>query len=49
MPNPLNKPDILSIIPNSLREELIESYNKIHQNYLEGRWEPSVIQELNLC
>lgn len=36
--------DVLSGIPNCLREPLLQSFNDILRNFREGRWEPS---ELN--
>ena len=49
MQNLLKVSDILTIIPDSLKEELFDSYNKIHQNYLQGRWEPSELNGGKIC
>ncbi|MBI2858770.1 MAG: hypothetical protein HYX90_06810 [Chloroflexi bacterium] len=39
----------LSAIPKGLRKPLIDEYNSIVHNYLEGRWEPSELSGGKFC
>lgn len=45
----LDNKSILNLIPESLRKSLFESYNEIHKNYRERRWEPSELNGGKLC
>ena len=41
--------DLLSVIPETLRDELIEALNQIEKNFKEQRWEPSELNGGKLC
>jgi hypothetical protein len=40
---------VLAALPQALREELLDSYQKIMSNYLERRWEPSELNGGKFC
>jgi hypothetical protein len=40
---------VLASLPQALREELLDSYQKIMSNYLERRWEPSELNGGKFC
>jgi hypothetical protein len=40
---------LLKTIPEGLRTELFKSFNEIHRNFLERRWEPSELNGGKLC
>ncbi|MBT9612738.1 MAG: hypothetical protein IV108_05665 [Burkholderiales bacterium] len=40
---------LLSSIPQTLRDELIESLNQVERNFKENRWEPSELNGGKLC
>ena len=40
---------LLSVIPETLREELILALNEIERNFKESRWEPSELNGGKLC
>ena len=40
---------VLSSLPETLRDELVESLNSIERNFREGRWEPSELNGGKLC
>jgi hypothetical protein len=40
---------VLATLPQALREELLDSYQKIMSNYLERRWEPLELNGGKLC
>jgi hypothetical protein len=40
---------VLATLPQALREELLDSYQKIMSNYLERRWEPSELNGGKFC
>jgi len=40
---------VLAALPPALREELLDSYQKIMSNYLERRWEPSELNGGKFC
>jgi hypothetical protein len=46
---PLVPDDVFSDLPKRLREELLDSFGKIVQNYSERRWEPSEMNGGKLC
>jgi hypothetical protein len=41
--------DVFSALPKRLRTELLESFGKIVQNFVEGRWEPAELNGGKLC
>ncbi|PIT03103.1 hypothetical protein TSA1_21845 [Bradyrhizobium nitroreducens] len=41
--------NVLTALPQALREELLDSYRKIASNYLERRWEPSELNGGKFC
>ncbi len=45
----LDEKNLFSSIPQSLRDELLDSYKSIHKNYRENRWEPSELNGGKLC
>lgn len=45
----MNSADALNKLPNSLREELLESYNTILKNFRENKWEPSELNGGKFC
>lgn len=40
---------VFAALPRGLREELLNSYQKIMSNYLERRWEPSELNGGKFC
>jgi hypothetical protein len=40
---------VFSVLPSQLREELLDAFGKIVQNYWERRWEPSELNGGKLC
>lgn len=49
IPKTLDTHNLLGIIPQSLRDELLNAYNLIVTNFREGRWEPSELNGGKLC
>ncbi len=47
--NSVNITNVFSDFPDSLKNELIETYNSILKNYRERRWEPSELNGGKLC
>jgi len=45
----ITKEDLLQAIPDTLRAELLTSYQEIMNNYIEYRWEPSELNGGKLC
>jgi hypothetical protein len=45
----INSSALLAALPETLRDELFESYKKIASNYLERRWEPSELNGGKFC
>ena len=45
----INVSSLLSSIPQTLRDELIDSLNKVEKNFKEQRWEPSELNGGKLC
>lgn len=45
----MNPSSLFGLLPQSLRDELVESFNKIVRNYREGRWEPSELDGGKIC
>lgn len=41
--------DALSVLPGTLREDLLSAFNEIVKNYREHRWEPSELNGGKLC
>jgi len=41
--------DAFSVLPSSLRDELLNAFNEIVKNYREHRWEPSELNGGKLC
>jgi hypothetical protein len=48
-PSPLLPADAFSDLPKRLREELLDAFGKIVQNYTERRWEPAELNGGKLC
>ncbi|MDA0179028.1 hypothetical protein OJ997_01880 [Solirubrobacter phytolaccae] len=48
-PPPLLPEDVFSDLPDRLREELLDSFGKIVQNFSEHRWEPAELNGGKLC
>lgn len=46
---PIEVASLLSVIPESLRDELVQSLNEIERNFKESRWEPSELNGGKLC
>lgn len=46
---PIAIASLLSAIPESLRNELVQALNEIERNFKESRWEPSELNGGNLC
>lgn len=45
----LTPEDALSVLPTTLRDELLSAFNEIVKNYREHRWEPSELNGGKLC
>ena len=45
----IDPPRVFAALPRGLREELLNSYQKIMSNYLERRWDPSELNRGQFC
>lgn len=45
----MKKDEVLGNLPKTLRDELVDEFNKIVKNYREERWEPSEMSGGKLC
>jgi len=45
----MNKDDLLGELPESLRKELIDEFNKLTKSYRESKWEPSEMSGGKMC
>jgi hypothetical protein len=41
--------DAFSVLPSTLRDDLLEAFNEIVKNYREHKWEPSELNGGKLC
>ena len=48
-PRTLKQSDILSGIPSGLRSEVVDAYNNVLRNYVQGHWEASELNGGKLC
>ncbi|MGH3345730.1 MAG: hypothetical protein ACRDO4_02000 [Nocardioides sp.] len=45
----LEPEDALSVLPPTLRKDLLDAFNEIVKNYREHRWEPSELNGGKFC
>lgn len=45
----MQKEELLGVLPESLRKELIDEFNKLVKNYRESKWEPSEMSGGKMC
>jgi hypothetical protein len=48
-PHPILEEELLALLPETLRTELLTAYGEILRNYRERRWEPSALNGGKLC